>query len=144
MSLLSEIGSELVKISNGGSFCSLAGFVAKQFLVVRSYPRIASNTPIAVALRQGAANLIKVNVEKKTPLHHFGQRLLHKKGKSAAIVAIAGKMARVIWHMIREQKPFEQQPMAEYLAHVREQTLKKIQKQVLKLNISAEELSIVV
>ena len=95
-----------------------------------------------MALRQGAANLIKSNVEKRTPLHRFGQRMLHKKGKSAAIVALAGKMARIIWHMVTKQQPYEQQSIEEYEAFVREQTLKKIQKQVLKLNISAEELSI--
>ena len=52
------------------------------------------------------------------------------------------KMARIIWHMVTKQQPFEQQSIEEYEAFVREQTLKKIQKQVLKLNISAEELSI--
>ena len=77
--------------------------------------------------------------------------LLHKKGKSAAVVAIAGKIARSIWcylsrffGMIREQKPFEQQSLADYEAYVRTQTLKKMQQQITKLNISAEELSIVV
>ncbi|MDZ7878187.1 MAG: hypothetical protein U5L45_10980 [Saprospiraceae bacterium] len=98
---------------------------------------------VAVALRQGASNVIKKNVAQTTPLHRFGQRLLHK-GKSAAIVAVAGKMARIIWHMIREQQPFRHQPLEEYVAQVREQTVKKIQQKILKLNISAEELSIVV
>ena len=71
-------------------------------------------------------------------------RLLHKKGKSAAVVAIAGKIARIIWHMIREQKPFEQPLLADYEAYVRTQSVKKMQQQITKLNISAEELSIIV
>ena len=71
-------------------------------------------------------------------------RLLHKKGTSAAIVAIAGKIARIIWHMVREQKPFEQPSLADYEAYVRTQTLKKMQQQITKLNISAEELSLIV
>ena len=111
---------------------------------VLSSHRSKHSNRISVALRNGAANLIKVNVEKSTPLHRFGMRLLHKKGKSTAVVAIAGKIARIIWHMIREQKPFEQPSLADYEAYVRTQSVKKMQQQITKLNISAEELSIIV
>ena len=88
---------------------------------VLSSHRIKHSNRISVALRNGAANLIKANVEKNTPLHRFGMRLLHKKGKSAAVVAIAGKIARIIWCMVREQKPFEQ----DYEAYVHTQTVKR-------------------
>ena len=118
---------------------------------VLSSHRIKHSNRISVALRNGAANLIKANVEKNTPLHRFGMRLLHKKGKSAAVVAIAGKIARIIWRYlsrffgtVREQKPFKQQSLADYEAYVRTQTVKKMQQQITKLNISAEELSIIV
>ena len=46
--------------------------------------------------------------------------------------------------MVREQKPFEQQSLADYEAYVRTQTVKKMQQQISKLNISAEELSIII
>ena len=149
MALMSEIGSPInwAKFPTAGHFAAWLGLLPNNKISggkVLSSHRIKHSNRVAVALRQGAANLIKINVKDDTPLHRFGKRLLHNKGKSAAIVAIAGKMARIIWHMITEQKPFQQQPIEVYEAHVREQTVKKIQKQVLKLNISAEELSIIV
>ena len=149
MALMSEIGSPInwLKFPTAGHFAAWLGLLPNNRISggkVLSSHRIKHSNRVAVALRQGAANVIKTNVKKDTPLHRFGQRLLHKKGKSSAIVAIAGKVARIIWHMITEQKPFQQQSIEDYEAHVREQTLKKIQKQVLKLNISAEELSIIV
>ena len=149
MALMSEIGSPAnwLKFPTAGHFAAWLGLLPNNRISggkVLSSHRIKHSNRVAVALRQGAANVIKANVKKDTPLHRFGQRLLHKKGKSSAIVAIAGKVARIIWHMITEQKPFQQQSIEDYEAHVREQTLKKIQRQVLKLNISAEELSIIV
>ena len=149
MSLMSEIGSPInwLKFPTAGHFAAWLGLLPNNKISggkTLSSHRVKHANRVAVALRNGAANLIKSNVEKNTPLHRFGMRLLHKKGKSAAVVAIAGKIARIIWHMITEQKPFQQQSIEEYEAQVRELTLKKIQKQVLKLNISAEELSIIV
>ena len=149
MALMSEIGSPVnwLKFPTAGHFAAWLGLLPNNKISggrLLSSHRVKHSNRVAVALRQGAANLIKSNVKHDTPLHRFGQRLMHKKGKSAAIVAVAGKMARIIWHMITEQKPFQQQPIEVYEAHVREQTVKKIQKQVIKLNISAEELSIIV
>ena len=147
MAIVSEVGAPAnwLKFPTAGHFASWNGLLPNNKISggrVLSSHRTKHSNRIAVALRQGAANLIKSNVEARTPLHRFAQRMLHKKGKSAAIVAVAGKMARIIWHMVTKQQPFEQQSIEDYDAFVRVQTVKKIQKQVLKLNISAEELSI--
>ena len=146
---MSEIGSVVnwLKFLTAGHFSAWLGLLPNNKISggkVLSSHRIKHSNRISVALRNGAANLIKVNVEKNTPLHRFGMRLLHKKGKSAAVVAIASKIARIIWHMVREQKPFEQPSLADYEAYVRTQTMKKMQQQITKLNISAEELSIII
>ena len=143
MSLMSEIGSVVnwLKFPTAGHFAAWLGLLPNNKIFggkVLSSHRIKHSNRISVELRNGAANLIKANVEKSTPLHRFGMRLLHKKGKSATVVALAGKIARIIWHylsrffgMIREQKPFEQPSLADYEAYERAQTLKKIQKQII-------------
>ena len=121
-------GGELAQISHRRAFCCLAGIAAeqqnlwRQSLVEPSHQALESHIG---GTEKWAANLIKVNVEKSAPLHRFGMRLLHEKDKSAAVVAIAGKIARIIWCMVREQKPFEQQSLADYEAYVRTQTVKR-------------------
>ncbi len=45
-------------------------------------------------------------VESPGPLRAFFQRLLRKKGRNVAIVAVARKMAVIIWHMLTKGEPY--------------------------------------
>ena len=98
MSLMSEIGSPVnwLKFPTAGHFAAWLGLLPNNKISggkLLSSHRTKHSNRVAVALRQGAANVIKATTKKDTPLHRFGQRLLYKKGKSAAIVAVAGKVA---------------------------------------------------
>jgi transposase len=146
--LISEIGNlkNWQKFPTAGHFAAWLGLLPNNRISggkVLSSHRLRQDNRVSAALRNAAATLIKDGVKKTTALHRFGMRILHKKGKTAAIVALASKMAKIIWHMITKQVPYKQPSAQEYEAQKRGLTLRKIQKQILQLNISAEEISLI-
>ena len=111
LSLLSEIGPPInwQKFSTAGHFSSWLGLLPNNKISggkVLSSHRVKHSNRVTVALRNGVANIMKSNVTKNTPLHKFAQRMVAKKGKSSAIVAVAGKVARIIWHMVTKQEAY--------------------------------------
>jgi transposase len=147
--LISEIGNlkNWQKFPTAGHFASWLGLLPNNRISggkILSNHRIRHDNRVTAALRNAAASLIKDAVKKTTALHRFGMRILHKKGKTAAIVALASKMAKIVWHMVTKQEAFKQPTAEQYEAQKRILTLNKIQKQILQLNITAEEISVIV
>ncbi len=147
--LISEIGGlkNWQKFPTAGHFSAWLGLLPNNRISggkVLSSHRIRKDNRVSNTLRNAAASLLKEGVKKTTALHRFGQRILHKKGKTAAVVALASKMAKIIWHCITKQEPFKQPSLAEYEQTARQQTLRTMQKKIFSLNITAEELSILV
>jgi transposase len=147
--LISEIGAlkNWEKFPTAGHFAAWLGLLPNNRISggkVLSNHRIRHDNRVSAALRNAAASLIKDAVKKTTALHRFGMRIMHKKGKTAAVVALASKIAKIIWYMITRQEPFKQPTAAEYEEQKRQITVRKIQKQINQMNITAEEISIVV
>lgn len=147
--LMSEIGglNNWKKFPTAGHFAAWLGLLPNNRIsggTVLSSHRLRHDNRVSHALRNAAASLIKTTVKKTTALHRFGQRILQKKGKTAAVVAIASKIAKIVWHMITKQESFKQPSIAEYEAKSREQMIQNLQKKILHLNITAEELSVMV
>lgn len=147
--LISEIGNlkNWEKFPTAGHFAAWLGLLPNNRISggkVLSNHRLRHDNRVSAALRNAAASLIKDAVKKTTALHRFGMRILYKKGKTAAIVALASKIAKIIWHMVTKQAPFKQPTAEEYEAQKRILAVRKIQQQITQLNISAQEISVVV
>lgn len=101
--LISEIGNlkNWQKFPTAGHFAAWLGLLPNNRISggkVLSNHRLRHDNRVSAALRNAAASLIKESVRKTTALHRFGMRILHKKGKTAAIVALACKIAKIVWH----------------------------------------------
>lgn len=147
--LMSEIGGlqNWQRFPTAGHFSAWLGLLPNNRISggkVLSSHRIRKDNRVSNTLRNAAATLIKEGVKKTSALHRFGQRIMHKKGKTAAVVALASKMAKIIWHCITKQESFKQPSLAEYEQTTRQQTLRTMQKKIVHFNITAEELSIIV
>jgi hypothetical protein len=70
-----------------------------------------------------------VGKQKNAPLYPFFQRILHRKGRAAAIVATARKLAVVIWNMLcKKEEPYKPYDTAKIESQIRDRQIKKINK----------------
>jgi transposase len=97
---------------------------------------------LKIALRN-AANAIG-NLKDSTPLRDFFQRINFRKGRVSAISATARKLAVIIWNMVAKGIPYHNPKEYLFLDQKRKLGLvKRIQKQITKFELKAEELGFV-
>lgn len=146
LAIMSEIGIEGIR-----KFPS-----AKQFT---SWLRLAPNNKVSggkvlssrvpkgsnrlkIALRN-AANAIG-NLKESTPLRDFFQRINFRKGRVSAISATARKLAVIIWNMVVKGVQYVNPEGYLFLDQKRKLGMvKRIQKQIAKFELTAEDLGIV-
>jgi transposase len=95
------------------------------------------NNRAAQAFRQ-AANSIGNTL--KHPLRPFFLNILRKQGRKGAIIATARKLATIVFHMVRENTPFDYQISESEKSRQRNNLLKKFQRAINEHQFSLEEL----
>ena len=105
---------------------------------------MSSHTPkrknrLAESLRN-AANVIG-NL-KDNPLSEFFHRVAYKKGRMVAITATARKLATIIWNMLTRKEQFKTIDNEEYKKKIRDLRIKKMQRQIIQMGISSDELKL--
>ena len=97
---------------------------------------------LKIALRN-AANAIG-NLKESTPLRDFFHRINFRKGRVSAISATARKLAVIIWNMVTKGISYHNPHEYFFLDQKRKMGLvKRIQKQIIKFELKAEELGFV-
>jgi len=144
LSILSEVGIDFSKFQTAKHFSSWLRLSPNNKKTGGKI--ISSKTPkgkhrLADALRHVAV-VIGNNLKQGT-LHHFFKRIEFKKGKQAAITAVARKLAVIIWNMMTKQIPFKAIDDKHYLKKIRENQIKGLKKKIISLNIQAHELAFV-
>ena len=140
LTIMSEIGFDLSAFSTVKHFTS--------WLSVSPNPKItggkvkSSHTPkrknrVSEAL-QNAANVI--GNMRDNPLSEFFHRLAFKKGRAHAITATARKLGVIIYNMLTKKQQYMAQDNEQYKEQIRLQRIKRMQKQISKLEISQKEL----
>ncbi len=142
LTLLSEVGLDMSKFTTAKHFCSWLGLAPNN--KISGGKVLSSHTPkrknrLAEALRN-AANVIG-NL-KDNPLSEFFHRVAYKKGRMVAITATARKLATIIWNMLTKKEQFETIDNEEYKKKIRDQRIKKIQRQIIQMQISSNELKL--
>ena len=78
---------------------------------------------------------------KSGALHQFFKRIEYRKGKQAAILATARKLAVIIWNMMTKKVPFNYIQEEDYLLKIREKQIKALNRKILSLNVKPNELA---
>lgn len=138
--LLTNMGHDLHKFPSAKSFASWLGLVPNNKI---SGGRIVSNRTasgknyIAKALRHAANSIGNQKDHELTP---FFKRIAFRKGRIAAIIATARKLAVIIWNMIIKQEPYKREMVEVTSARQKSLKIRQIEKKISALGLSKEEL----
>lgn len=138
--LLTNMGHDLHKFPSAKSFASWLGLVPNNKI---SGGRIISNRTasgknyIAKALRHAANSIGNQKNHELTP---FFKRIAFRKGRIAAIIATARKLAVIIWNMIVKQEPYKRELVEVTSARQKALKIKQIEKKISTLGLSRDEL----
>ena len=110
--VLTEVGPDLSKFKTVNHFCSWLGLCPNNKIsggkILSSHTRPGSNR-LAQALRLSANSLWN----SKSYLGNYFRRMRARHGAPKAITATAHKLARIIYHLIKNQKAFDESVFAE-------------------------------
>ena len=105
--IFTEVGPDLSKFPTANHFCSWLGLSPQNKIsggkILSSKTRPGSNR-VAKALRLAANALLRSN----SYLGNYYRRMRSRHGAPKAITATAHKLARIIYHLIKHKKPFDE------------------------------------
>lgn len=117
--IFTEVGPDLSKFPTANHFCSWLGLSPQNKIsggkILSSKTRPGSNR-VAKALRLAANALLRSN----SYLGNYYRRMRSRHGAPKAITATAHKLARIIYHLIKHKKPFDETVFAEQEQHHQE------------------------
>lgn len=141
LDIITELGFTLQQFPSAKHFTSWLSLSPKNKVSggkVLSSKVLKRNNRAAQAFRQ-VANSIGNTL--KHPLRPFFLGILRKQGRKGAIVATARKFATIIYHMVKENTPFDYQISETQKAKQRNNLIKKFQKAINEYKLSIEELT---
>jgi transposase len=138
--LLTNMGQDIHKFPTAKSFACWLGLVPNN--KISGGKIIANRTPsgknyIAKALRHAANSIGNQKTHELTP---FFKRIAFKKGRVAAIIATARKLAVIIWHMIIKAEPYKKTQVENSNEKQKVIKLKQLGKKLHALQLTKEEL----
>ena len=129
-----EVGPDLSKFKTVGHFCSWLGLCPNNKIsggkILSSHTRPGSNR-LAHALRLSANSLWN----SKSYLGDYFRRMRARHGAPKAITATAHKLARIIFHLVKEQKAFDETIFAEQEQAHQERLRRRLGKQAKSLGL---------
>jgi len=130
--ILAEIGTDMSKWPDDKHFCSWLGLAPKNDIsggkVLRR--RIMKNrNRAAQAFRMAAQAVLRADCA----FGAFYRRLKGRLGPAQALVATAHKIARTVYHMLKDRIPYHDIGAAEYNKRFRERELQYLQRKAAKL-----------
>lgn len=139
--IISETGLDLKSFPTAkhfSSWLSVAPDIKKTGGKVISSRTHKGKGRLAKAFMQ-AANAIG-NMKTGGYLVHFFKRINQRIGRSAAIIATANKLSKIIWNMLVKKQSYNPIMAVEYLDKIRKRELKNIQRKIRQLNIQEGEI----
>jgi transposase len=91
----------------------------------------ASKNRVAGVLRMCAQSLLRCDCA----LGAFGRRLRANKGGAHAVTAVARKLAIIVYHMLKEHRPYKDQGAAYYEARYRERLVEGLRRRAKQLGL---------
>lgn len=129
--IVTEIGTDMSRWKNEKHFCSWLGLAPHNDIsggkILRSRT-LKTRNRAGQAFRLAAQSVSKTN----TAYGAFYRRMRAKHGPRKAIVATAHKIARAVYFMLRDRKPFRNMNAEEYNLRERERQIIRLKKRVAK------------
>lgn len=132
--ILSEIGTDMSRWQSVKQFTAWLGLAPQVEKtggkVLRTRTQKTKNRA-NLALRQAAASL----KTSQSALGQFYRRMRARMGPPKAVVATAHKLARILYHMLKYQVPFQSVPPQQAEESYRQHALRQLQRQAQKLGV---------
>ena len=134
--IISEIGTDVSRFPTVKHFCSWLTVVAR--LNDISGGKVLHSRTLKARNRAGQAFRMAAQavMRTQTPFGAFYRRLAARIGKEQAIVATAHKIARVVYAMLKHQRPFESTSQEAYERQHQDTELKRLKRRAADLRTS--------
>jgi len=141
LTINSEVGLSINKFPTAKSFASWLRLSPDNRIsggkVLSNHVRRGSNR-LATVLRQAAESIGK---QKDAPLYPFFQRIAHRKGRCAAIIATARKLAVIIWNMLTKKVKYKPYDTTRIESQIRDRQIKKINRLMRLFDVNISEIN---
>jgi transposase len=130
--IISEIGTDMSRWSDDKHFCSWLGLAPHTDI---SGGKVLRSRTLKTHNRAGQAFRLAAQAVAKTQTAYgaFFRRMRAMHGPKKAIVATAHKIARAVYFMLRDHKPFDGASADTYLKRDREREIARLEKKATKL-----------
>jgi hypothetical protein len=140
--IVAEVGTDMSRWPTAKHFASWLGLAPNNKTSagrVKSRHTKKTSNRASTALRLAA----QATGRTQTALGAFYRRIRAKHGAPIAITATAHKIARIVYHMLKERKAYQPQNIETYSQQQRERYLKRLQRQAEKLGMELVTSSVV-
>lgn len=139
LTLIAEVGLDLSKFPSAKHFTSWLGLAPNKKVSggkVLSSKTAKNRGRLGVAFRQAANS---VGLMRQGALAHSFRAISHRKGRKAAIMATARKIATIVYSMLKKKEAYREDADEIYREKVRLRKIKQAQKIITKLNLSKQD-----
>jgi transposase len=135
--VLTEIGTDMTRWPTEKHFCSWLGLAPHNDItggkVIRSRT-LKNHNRAAQALRLAARSVGR----KECALGAFYRRMKARAGGAQAVTATAHKLARIIYHMLKQRQAYNPVSLEDYTQQQREREVKSLQRRAARLGFSLQ------
>ena len=141
MTFLAEVGSDIIKFPSKNNFTSWLRLSPNNKITGGKV--ISSRTPKGKSILANAFRLAANTIAQRKDgvLKKIFSRIAFKKGRAAAITALARRLAEIFWIMTVRKVPYKPQDEKEYDEQTRKSIIKNIQHKMRKMNLTTDDIA---
>jgi transposase len=140
MTFIAEVGSDIIKFPSKKHFTSWLRLSPNNKITGGKV--FSSRTPKGKNILSNAFRLAANTIAQRKDgvLKKIFSRIAFKKGRAAAITALARRLAEIFWIMTVNKVPYKAQNEKEYEEKTKNNVIKNIQQKMRRLNLTAEDI----
>lgn len=141
MTFIAEVGTDIAKFPGKKNFTSWLRLAPNNKITGGKV--ISARTPKGKSIMANAFRLAANTIAQRKDgvLKKIFSRIAFKKGRAAAITALARRLAEIFWIMTVHKVPYTPQDEKNYDAQTKKNIIKNIQHKMRKLNLTAEDIA---
>ncbi len=140
MTFIAEVGSDIIKFPNKKNFTSWLRLSPNNKITGGKV--FSSRTPKGKNILSNAFRLAANTIAQRKDgvLKKIFSRIAFKKGRAAAITALARRLAEIFWIMTVKKVPYKAQNEKDYEERTKNNVIKNIQHKMRRLNLTVEDI----
>lgn len=141
MTFIAEVGSDIIKFPGKKNFTSWLRLSPNNKITGGKV--FSSHTPKGKNILSNAFRLAANTIaqRKEGVLKKIFSRIAFKKGRAAAITALARRLAEIFWIMTVRKVPYKAQNELEYDEQTKKSIIKNIQHKMRKMNLTTQDIA---